>query len=210
MGPLCMLRFFLDDGRMVMAHGPWTAHRAPRWQGAILQLPDAIRAANLRSANGVVNGDGTVECRTRCDATAPATTGSAPPVARGTTHVPPPCSLVTAAEVEAALGVRPRHRTPLPGNEGSVCTWHQKPLATLTDIVLSLQVTRMTREQFEQALSRSTTARPIEGLGEPAYVFDDGRLLTVWAKGYALTVTNRTDRPLETGTRIAAAALARL
>jgi hypothetical protein len=88
--------------------------------------------------------------------------------------------------------------------------WHDEPLTSLDKVTLSVQIARMPKAAFERALSGGRGAQRLDSLGETAYAFRDGALLTVWHRGYALTVVNRTDTPLETGKRVAAAAIAHL
>jgi hypothetical protein len=208
-GFACHVQLALDDGRLAVAQGPWTAHGAPRWRGAVLDPPVP---ASVRQANSVLESDGTIACRLRCDLVAALPTQPNPPpaMAAPSEHVPGACTLLTPAELVDALGSRPRYRTAEPGTESSTCMWHDEPLTSLGKVTLSVQVVRMTEAAFERALSRGRGGQRVAGLGETAYAFRDGALLTVWHRGYTLTVVNRTDRPLESGKRVAAAAIARL
>jgi hypothetical protein len=61
----------------------------------------------------------------------------------------------------------------------------------------------MERGDFEGAMARNGRGRAIEGVGETAFAFDGGTLLAAWHDGYAITVVNRADAPLETGIRVA-------
>lgn len=91
-----------------------------------------------------------------------------------------------------------KHRAEQHGASSSACTWYQKSISVPANWKLNLQLTRMTKAEFVKVVSRKKTATPLQGLGRAAYVFDDGRLVTVWQHGIVVTVVNHTATPLPT------------
>jgi hypothetical protein len=221
-GALCRLRFFLGDGRTVAAQGPWTADGVPRWQGGLQALPAPMLAALLRTSNGALRPrDGAVDCVSGCDRRAPVPLPATPPTGAPAAirRVPDACTLLSDAEVRAALGREPAHRTQGVGSPASsTCLWHEAPVvAGPSDAELALSSSQVSRSSFESLFVGAAAARRVRGLGELAYFVPKGsrpfgahHVLAVWRRGVALTVfVADTRAPLETTRRLAAAALAR-
>jgi hypothetical protein len=82
-------------------------------------------------------------------------------------------------------------------------------MTSLDKAVLTVQLFRMTEARFEGALSGRRKER-VDGIGKTAYALSDGKVLTLWYGGYAITVLVRISTPLETEKRLAAALIARL
>jgi hypothetical protein len=215
-GPLCSLTFYLRGGQVVMAQGPWTGRAAPRWQGMLRKPFEGELAAMLNQLNGSVGRGGTVRCEYDCSRTAKLPSAPVVPPSLESSLLPNACALVTAVQVRGVFGHAPKHRAGSSGGASGGCTWQDEPLNVLAAPKLVVQVVKMTRANFTDTMSRSSTMRPLVGFGELAYATRSGAATTflslgVWRGGTVLLVgTSVPGTSRETVEALARAALARL
>lgn len=98
---------------------------------------------------------------------------AAPPPVAGASHSVDPCTLLTAAEVSAALGIASRPGRPFLGSS-VVCYFAADTGFNGTSPSVTLMV--MTSEAYENGahLGGSLTAHPVTGLGDEAYRVGSG------------------------------------
>jgi hypothetical protein len=215
-GPLCSLTFYLRGGQVVMAQGPWTGRAAPRWQGMLRSPFEGELAAMLNRLNGSVRRSGTVRCEYECSRTAKLPSAPVVQPSLESSLLPDACALLTAAQVRGLFGHAPKHRAGSSGSSGGGCTWQDEPLNVLAAPKLVVQVVTMTKANFVETMSRSSTMRPLASFGELAYATRGGAAttfvsLSVWRGGTVLLVgTSVPGTSLEMVETLARSALARL
>jgi hypothetical protein len=116
--------------------------------------------------------------------------------------LPPPCKLLTNAEVAHALGLKIEMRTPQP----FTCTWQTVPFGNFTSTNRSLQIqeAHLTKAKFER-FGTQNPRNPLisyKGIGELAYLEPDGNgsyTLLVWQHGvYLQLAADEVASPLAT------------
>jgi hypothetical protein len=90
---------------------------------------------------------------------------NAPSTGTGGSDGPDPCTIVTAAEVQAILGTSATPTGPTSENRGHQCTWHPGNGSSVL-----VQVFR--GKEFYDPSVQAPTAKKLAGIGDDAY-FDD-------------------------------------
>jgi hypothetical protein len=128
--------------------------------------------------------------------------------------LPNACALLTNAEVAKAFGAKVANRTSATNGLYRGCTWDGAPPSSFTSYhaSLHLDITRITRAQFEKLARKTPNAVPVHGLGEAAFSqYAAGEFLAVWHKGVVLNFAlSGGSSPLATAKTLARSAVARL
>jgi len=118
--------------------------------------------------------------------------------------LPNPCALLTNAEVAKALGSKIVSREP---DRYHSCTWTGADLGGYYPAhrTLMVQVSSVTKAQFDKSARQTPGALPVRGIGQDAFA-DTGHVpsLNVWQHGDALWIAaSLVNDPLQTAKLVA-------
>ena len=105
--------------------------------------------------------------------------------------VPNPCALLTNAEVTKAFGGSIESRSAQGNRLYRVCTWVGHSLGAYSSARSSVvvQTNRMSNKAFVKQANQVPGAVPLHGIGQTAYLANNGERLGVWQQGIVVTLS---------------------
>jgi hypothetical protein len=156
-------RLILMVGAMIFGVGACGGGSAPAGSAAVESTVDP----------SVVTSAGTSPA-----ATSVAPAGASAAASSTAVEVPDTCALVTAAEVEAAIGmaVKPGQDVTAQTGWSSACAWVQEAVTGEPTYAVNLKVLA---QGTLATFATMNGASPVTGLGDEAYAFDEGRQIAI-------------------------------